>query len=75
MIFAARPAHHGQARELAVEIARRDAEKQLRPAELFKIVGGAPIRLSDDSDAQTEMLQPAPNDSRAERGMIDVRVA
>ncbi len=74
MILATRSPHHRQPSQLAVQIPSRYPEKQLRSPKLFEVIRILPIRLGNNPDAQTQMLQPTPNNPRAKRRMINVRI-
>lgn len=58
-----------------VEVARRDADKELRGAHFLDGLDLRPVRLRDDAHAQALCFQHAPNHRRAEGGMIHVGVA
>ena len=64
----------GVAVDHRVHVARRDAEEQVRLAELHEIVFGLPVRLGNDPDAEALRLQQPADDRHAERRVIDVGI-
>ena len=62
-------------RKHGVEIARRNAGKQARTAHDGQRFGVRPVRLGDNPDAPAVGFQHTADHRRAERRMIDIRVA
>ena len=64
----------GVAVDHRVHVAGRDAEEQVRLAELHEVVFGLPVRLRNDPDAETLGLQQPADDGHAERRMVHVGI-
>ena len=64
----------GVAVDHRVHVAGRDAEEQVRLAELHEVVFGLPVRLGNDPDAEALRLQQPADDRHAERRVVDVRI-
>src|SRR6185369_1069662 len=58
-----------------VEVAGGDAEEEAGAAEAAEVVGGAPVGLRDQADAQAAALEEAGDEDGAEGGVVDVGVA
>ncbi|CRM83985.1 hypothetical protein [Pseudomonas sp. 22 E 5] len=57
-----------------VHVAGRDAEEQVRLAELHEVVFGLPVRLRNDPDAKALGLQQPADNCHAERRMVNVGI-
>ena len=65
----------GVAVDHRVHVAGRDAEEQVRLAELHKVVFRLPVGLGDDADAKALRLQQPADNRHAERRVIHVGIA
>ena len=61
--------HHG------VDVAGGYKEAQTRSAELFEVIGGFPVGLTKHRHGETCVFEDTADDGRAERRMVNVRVA
>src|SRR5262249_61364471 len=59
-----------QAVQHRVEVAGGDAEEEARPAERAERLGGVPVGLREDADAEAARLEEPADERRAEGGMV-----